>query len=67
MRAALFDAFQAGQSVKPFLATPKDAARCAQTIARLEQETGARYADELLAEMALSREIVEEAAGKLAA
>lgn len=67
VRAALFDAFQAGQSVKPFLATPKDAARCAQTIARLEQETGARYADELLAEMALSLEIVEEAAGKLAA
>jgi hypothetical protein len=67
VRAALFDAFKAGHSVKAFVATPKDGARCALTIARLEQETGAVYADEWLAEMALSRGAVEEARDKLAA
>ncbi|CAK0576755.1 Uncharacterised protein [Burkholderia pseudomallei] len=46
---------------------PKDAARCALTVARLERETGAVYADTLLDELAISRKHVEEAAAKLAA
>jgi len=67
IRAPLFDAFKAGQSVKPFLATPKDAVRNAATIARLERETGAVYADAWLDELAISRTQVDEAAAKLAA
>ncbi len=67
VRVPLFDAFNAGQSVKEFIATPKDAARCATTIARLERETGTVYADAWLDELALSRAQVEEAATKLAA
>ncbi|CAN0624567.1 conserved protein of unknown function [Burkholderia multivorans] len=67
VRAALFDAFKSGESVKRFMAMPKDTARCALTIARLERETGAVYADVLLDELAISREQVTEAAAKLAA
>ena len=67
IRVPLFDAFKAGQSVKPFLATPKDATRNAATIARLERETGAMYADAWLEELAISRTHVDEAAAKLAA
>ncbi|HEY3596882.1 MAG TPA: hypothetical protein VGL08_05115 [Paraburkholderia sp.] len=67
VRVPLFDAFKAGQSVKEFIATPKDAARCAATIARLERETGALYQDPWLDELALSRGQVEEAAAKLVA
>ncbi len=46
---------------------PKDGARCALTIARLERETGAIYADTLLDELAISRDQVDEASTKLAA
>ncbi|MEI6000677.1 hypothetical protein H3V53_26860 [Paraburkholderia bengalensis] len=67
VRVPLFEAFSAGQSVKPFIATPKDATRCAATIARLEQETGATYAPEWLEELSISRELVAAAAAKLAA
>lgn len=67
VRDPLFDAFKAGQSVKGFIATPKDAARCAATIARLERETGAVYADAWLEELAVSRGQIDEAAAKLAA
>jgi hypothetical protein len=63
----LFDAFKAGQSVKDFIATPKDAPRCAATIARLERETGAIYADTWLEELSVTRGQVDEAAAKLAA
>src|ERR1700754_1078661 len=62
IRVPLFDAFTSGQSVKPFIATPKDAARCAATIARLERETGTVYADAWLEELAVSRTQIEEAA-----
>jgi hypothetical protein len=67
VRAALFDAFKAGESVKRFIAMPKDTARCALTIARLEHETGAVYADAHLDELAISREQIADAATKLAA
>ncbi|TAM52254.1 MAG: hypothetical protein EPN57_14645 [Paraburkholderia sp.] len=67
IRVPLFDAFKAGQSVKPFLVTPKDAVRNAATIARLERETGAVYADAWLDELAISRTQVDDAAAKLAA
>lgn len=67
VRLPLFDAFKAGESIKRFIAMPKDAARCALTVARLERETGAVYADTLLDELAISRKHVEEAAAKLAA
>ena len=67
VRAALFDAFKSGESVKRFIAMPKDTARCALTIARLEHETGAVYTDALLAELSISRELVTDAAAKLAA
>ena len=67
IRVPLFDAFKAGQSVKDFIATPKDAARCAATIARLERETGAEYAQAWLEELSVSRSQVDEAAGKLPA
>ncbi|WP_179402750.1 hypothetical protein [Burkholderia guangdongensis] len=67
VRAALFDAFKAGESVRRFIAMPKDAARCALTIARLELETGAVYADTHLDELAISREQIADAATKLAA
>jgi hypothetical protein len=66
VRVPLFEAFVAGQSVKDFVATPKDAARCAAMIARLERETGTVYAEAWLAELAVSREAVDAAAGKLA-
>jgi hypothetical protein len=63
----LFDAFTAGQSVKSFIATLKDANRCAATIARLERETGAVYAQAWLEELAVTRTQVDEAAAKLPA
>jgi hypothetical protein len=66
IRVPLFDAFIGGQSVKTFIATPKDAARCAAAIARLERETGTVYADAWLEELAVSRAQIEEAAAKLA-
>jgi hypothetical protein len=67
IRVPLFDAFKAGESVKSFIATPKDAIRCATTIARLERETGAVYAEAWLEELAVTRAQVDEAAGKLPA
>jgi hypothetical protein len=67
IRVPLFDAFKEGQSVKAFIATPKDAVRCAATIARLERETGVAYADAWLEELAVSRAQVEEAAARLMA
>jgi hypothetical protein len=67
VRVPLFDAFKAGESVKQFFAAPKDTARNAATIARLERETGAVYADAWLDELSMSREQVNEAAVKLAA
>jgi hypothetical protein len=67
VRTPLFDAFKSGESVKSFIATPKDANRCAATIARLERETGAVYADAWLAELSVTREQVDEAAGKFVA
>jgi hypothetical protein len=67
VRAPLFEAFTAGESVKHFIATPKDAARCAATIARLERETGATYADAWLDELSVSRAQVVEATARLAA
>lgn len=67
IRVPLFDAFVSGQSVKPFIATPKDTSRCALTIARLEKETGNSYAEALLDELSISREQVDDARDKLAA
>ncbi|NRO97300.1 hypothetical protein GWC77_15350 [Paraburkholderia sp. NMBU_R16] len=67
IRAPLFDAFKAGESIKRFLATPKDTTRNATTIARLERETGNVYAEAWLEELSISRGQVEEAAAKLAA
>jgi hypothetical protein len=67
IRVPLFDAFKAGESIKRFLATPKDAARNATAIARLERETGGVYAEAWLAELSISREQVDEAAAKLSA
>ena len=67
VRGPLFDAFKAGESIKRFLATPKDTARNAATVARLERETGGVYADAWLEELSISRMQVEEAAAKLAA
>jgi hypothetical protein len=64
IRVPLFDAFSSGQSVKPFIATPKDAVRCALTIARLEKETGASYAEALLAELSITRVQVDDALAK---
>jgi hypothetical protein len=66
IRAPLFEAFSAGQSVKAFIATPKDAARCALTIARLERETGSSYAEALLDELSLTRAQIDDATSKLA-
>jgi hypothetical protein len=67
IRAPLFEAFTAGHSVKAFIATPKDAARCALTIARLERETGASYAEALLSELSLSRAQIDDALSKIGA
>jgi hypothetical protein len=67
IRVPLFDAFKAGESIKRFLATPKDTVRNAATIARLERETGGVYAETWLAELSISRAQVDEAATKLAA
>jgi uncharacterized protein with PIN domain len=67
IRVPLFDAFSAGLSVKTFIATPKDAIRCAATIARLERETGSTYADAWLEELSLSRTQIDEAQAKAAA
>jgi hypothetical protein len=67
IRVPLYDAFSAGQSVKHFIATPKDASRCALTIARLEKETGNSYAEALLAELDVTRAQVDEALAKLPA
>lgn len=67
VRNALFEAFKSGESIKRFIAMPKDMARCAVTIARLERETGAVYADTHLAELAITRDLVTDAAAKLAA
>jgi hypothetical protein len=67
IRVPLFDAFKSGESVKGFIATPKDAIRCALTIARLERETGSSYAEALLDELAVTRGQVDEALGKLGA
>ncbi|MFC5431200.1 hypothetical protein ACFPTO_20695 [Paraburkholderia denitrificans] len=67
IREPLFEAFQGGQSVKAFIATPKDATRCAATIARLEKETGVQYAQVWLEELSLTRGQVDDALAKLAA
>ncbi|KND58644.1 hypothetical protein BSCH_01966c [Candidatus Paraburkholderia schumanniana] len=67
IRVPLFEAFTSGQSVKPFIATPKDTSRCALTIARLEKETGNSYAKALLGELSLSRAQIDEALARLAA
>lgn len=66
IRGPLFDAFIAGASIKPFIATPRDTSRCAATIARLERETSQSYADNWLAELSLTRHQVAEAAAKAA-
>ncbi|HEY1611080.1 MAG TPA: hypothetical protein VGG24_17580 [Paraburkholderia sp.] len=66
IRTPLFDAFRNGESVKAFIATPKDAARCAATIARLEKETGAQYGHAWLEELSLARSQVDDALAKLA-
>ncbi|HEV3104564.1 MAG TPA: hypothetical protein VGZ01_02610 [Trinickia sp.] len=67
IRAPLFEAFKAGESVKRFLATPKDMARNAATIARLERETGAVYGDAWIEELSITRAQIDEAAAKLPA
>jgi hypothetical protein len=67
IRVPLFDAFKAGESVKSFISTLKDANRCAVTIARLERETGAVYAPAWLEELSVTRTQVDEAAAKLPA
>jgi hypothetical protein len=67
IRVPLFEAFTSGASVKAFIATPKDATRCAATIARLERETGSTYADAWLDELAVSRTQVDDALAKLPA
>jgi hypothetical protein len=67
IRVPLFEAFTSGASVKAFIATPKDATRCAATIARLERETGSTYADAWLEELAVSRTQVDDALAKLPA
>ncbi|MGF6917641.1 hypothetical protein [Paraburkholderia sp. 40] len=67
IRVPLFDAFKGGESVKAFISTLKDANRCAATIARLEHETGAVYAQAWLDELSVTRAQVDEAAQKLAA
>src|SRR5258708_21643970 len=67
IRVPLFDAFKAGESGKSFIATLKDANRCAATIARLERETGAGYAEALLGALSVTRTQVDEAAAKLPA
>jgi hypothetical protein len=67
IRVPLFDAFKGGESVKSFISTLKDANRCAATIARLERETGAVYAEAWLEELSVTRAQVDEAAQKLAA
>jgi len=67
IRVPLFEAFTSGASVKAFIATPKDATRCAATIARLERETGNTYADAWLEELAVSRTQVDDALAKLPA
>lgn len=67
IRVPLFEAFAAGQSVKPFIATPRDTSRCALTIARLEKETGSSYAETLLDELSLTRAQIDDALAKLAA
>ena len=67
IRVPLFEAFTSGASVKAFIATPKDASRCAATIARLERETGSTYADAWLDELAVSRTQVDDALAKLPA
>ncbi|MCG5076239.1 hypothetical protein [Paraburkholderia tagetis] len=67
VRVPLFEAFQGGQSVKAFIATPKDGARCAATIARLEKETGAQYAQGWLEELSVTRAQVDDALAKIAA
>lgn len=64
IRVPLFDAFIAGSSVKGFIATPKDALRCAATIARLERETSQTYADRWLDELSLTRAQVDDARAK---
>ncbi|WP_244828998.1 hypothetical protein [Caballeronia sp. TF1N1] len=66
IRVPLFEAFSAGHSVKSFIATPKDSARSALTIARLEKETGSSYPDALLEELAITRAQIDEASGRLA-
>jgi hypothetical protein len=65
IRVPLFEAFNAGASVKSFIAMPKDAVRSAATIARLERETGSVYAENWLEELSLTRIQVNEAASKL--
>jgi hypothetical protein len=67
IRLPLFEAFTSGQSVKGFIGTQKDVARCALTIARLQKETGSLYAEALLEELSLTRSQVEEATAKLLA
>lgn len=67
IRLPLFEAFKSGQSVKAFIATRKDAARCALTIARLGKETASLYAEALLDDLSLTRSQVDEAFAKLAA
>lgn len=67
IRVPLFAAFTAGESVKAFIATPKDLPRCAATVARLERETGSVYVEAWLEELGVSRGMVDEALAKLAA
>jgi hypothetical protein len=67
IRVPLFDAFKGGESVKSFISTLKDPNRCAATIARLERETGAVYAQAWLEELSVTRAQVDEAAQRLAA
>jgi len=66
IRTPLFETFKAGQSVRHFIATPKDAVRCAATIARLEKETGVQYGQAWLEELSLARGQVDDALAKLA-
>jgi hypothetical protein len=66
IRVPLFDAFKGGESVKSFISTLKDANRCAATIARLERETGAMYAQAWLDELSVTRAQVDEATQKSA-
>ena len=67
VRDALFDAFKSGASILPLVAPRQETAKLVELVARLEHETASVCSDATLAELSVSRALIDKYKEKLAA